>query len=447
MPQPIIETEDDDPFFFNLRRYAEDILAAGSGNRPTVIFVNGGRVRKLDTSGSLVQPREKSECRPRIGRQVADLVVINASHGWTYYPVDMRWNWQRPVVDGFTQLNIIEDTLTPQFGNRLSTFLFDRGGFTTQFTRAVGSEGTVIHPGSTRPWSQWATRYWLEYKIPTRADIWQVFKPTDPANLVEYNQDIRARPYYANALSATGLISLHTNAAGKPADAATVSGTEVYYYSDAKNGIPARPEDVKLADGVVCYMQEIFKSDPDPLISARKVETRTRNHGETRLATMPTVLVEVGYHTNPDDAAFLKDATFQNKAMKGVEKGWRVYREGKPCTPFNIGVLFDFSGTHNTAIPLTINYAGYPRFPVTIELLGTNCPAAFDCAKQTKTYNAATASPLTASFTCKTAAATATTKFLVDVQLIDADKIKTFIQRPQVTCINPITSSPTPPPP
>ena len=434
---PNSEFTDDDPFFSQLRSHAGNLLVSASGNRPTVIFVYGGKLGKLGTSGTVVQPRKKSAQRSPIGPAVADLVVINTGHGWTYFPVEKKWRWQRPIVTGLTQLNIIEDTLTPQFGNKLSNFLMNRSSATIQFTRAIGSEGAITNPATNKLWSQMATRYWLEYKLPTRTDIWQVTKPDDDPNLLEYNRDIRARPYYANDLLATGLVSLHTNAVSDPSVAATVSGTEVYYYSDSDNGIPPRPEDVKLADSVVCYMKEIFKWDSDSRISARKVETRTLNHGETRLAMMPTLLVEVGYHTNPDDAVLLKDATFQVKAMNGVEKGWRMYREGKPCTPFNLSFISDVSGTHNTAIPIPLKYVGYPRFAVKAELLGTNCPAAFDCTKQTINFATSIPSPLAANFTCKTASATPTTNLIVDVQLIDVDGIKTFIQRPQVKCIKP----------
>ena len=97
---PTIETEGDDPFFFNLRRYAENLVAAGSGNRPTVIFVHGGKARKLDTSGRLDQSRKASAQRSRIESPSVDLVVINTGHGWTYYPDTELWNWQRPVKNG-----------------------------------------------------------------------------------------------------------------------------------------------------------------------------------------------------------------------------------------------------------------------------------------------------------------------------------------------------------
>ena len=97
---PTIESEGDDPFFFSLRRHVENLLASGSGNRPTVIFVYGGKLRKLDTSGRLDQSRKKSAQRSRIESPSVDLVVINTGHGWTYYPDTKLWNWQRPVMDG-----------------------------------------------------------------------------------------------------------------------------------------------------------------------------------------------------------------------------------------------------------------------------------------------------------------------------------------------------------
>jgi hypothetical protein len=123
-------------------------------------------------------------------------------------------------------------------------------------------------------------------------------------------------------------------------------------------------------------------------------------------------------------------------SQNGIEKGWRMYREGKPCTPIDV-FPSDASGNHNTVIPMPLSYVGYPTFPVTAELLGTNCPASFNCAKQFVTFPTAIASPLAASFTCKTASTTPTTGLGVDVQLVDAYGAKTNIQQARVTCIKP----------
>lgn len=43
---------------------------------------------------------------------------------------------------------------------------------------------------------------------------------------------------------------------------------------------------------------------------------------------MPTALIELGFHTNMDDSAALRDSAFRIVAMRGVEKGYRTFKRG-----------------------------------------------------------------------------------------------------------------------
>ena len=125
--------------------------------------------------------------------------------------------------------------------------------------------------------------------------------------------------------------------------------------------------------------------------------------------------------------------------MRGVEKGWRLYTEGKPCTPFVMpGVIPGVTGAHNTAIPMPLPYAGYPQFPVKAEFRVYSACAAFDCfKKQIVTFNNPLPSPLPATFTCETANTTPTVTVDIEVQLIDADNVKTIIRKPYAKCVKP----------
>src|SRR3546814_1917069 len=89
---------------------------------------------------------------------------------------------------------------------------------------------------------------------------------------------------------------------------------------------------------------------------------------------MPSVVLEVGFHTNSSDAAALKDPAFREAAMKGVEKGLRLKAEGKTCEPFKIASIPNVSGPHNTDIPAEIHYKGYPQFPVEQKTENVGCP-------------------------------------------------------------------------
>ncbi|MGO4778447.1 N-acetylmuramoyl-L-alanine amidase, partial [Lysobacter sp. 2RAB21] len=134
----------------------------------------------------------------------------------------------------------------------------------------------------------------------------------------EQNEDIRSRPLYANYLSASKLIHIHTNG-----PSATATGPRVLYY-------PGRTVDQQLATSILCGMKETIHALPAYAnFTVPAAPTPSDGEGETRLAAMPSVIVEVAFHSNPTDAAALKDPAFRTAAMKGVEKGYRIHTQGK----------------------------------------------------------------------------------------------------------------------
>src|SRR3546814_13439199 len=88
------------------------------------------------------------------------------------------------------------------------------------------------------------------------------------------------------------------------------------------------------------------------------------NYGENNRARMPSVVLEVGFHTNSSAAAALKDPAFREAAMTGVEKGLRLEAEGKTCEPFKIASIPNVSVLHNTAIPEELHFKVSPQFPM-----------------------------------------------------------------------------------
>ena len=51
-------------------------------------------------------------------------------------------------------------------------------------------------------------------------------------------------------------------------------------------------------------------------------------YGELRFSNVPSVVVEIAFHTNVEDAGYLLDPVFRKAAMQGVERGWRSYKNG-----------------------------------------------------------------------------------------------------------------------
>ena len=88
-------------------------------------------------------------------------------------------------------------------------------------------------------------------------------------------------------------LAIHSNAAGSE-NAGNVRGTDVYYYPGSEKG-------ERFADLIVEEFKKIY---PNPDL-VKKVPTTTL--AEVRRVNAPSVLVEVAYHDNPDDAMWIRN--------------------------------------------------------------------------------------------------------------------------------------------
>lgn len=94
---------------------------------------------------------------------------------------------------------------------------------------------------------------------------------------------------------------------------------------------------------------------------------------------MPAAVVEVAFHTNAADAMALQDPLFRTAAMKGVEKGYRLHREGRDCAPLKAGPIRSLQLPQGMSEEVDVPFEGYPQYP--IELVTTNiaCPPTWTC--------------------------------------------------------------------
>ncbi|WP_050808492.1 N-acetylmuramoyl-L-alanine amidase [Collimonas fungivorans] len=290
----------------------------------------------------------------------AATIVSAAGHGIYYHYGFKDWRAQRDPSNGIT-----EDFITPDYATELSLWLEKRSDIAAKFPR---SNTTAEHGPSGQPWDEIGARYNLQLIYPENPNLWHSL-PDTTGNLRERNEDIRSRPLFANHIGADAIFHLHTNAADQAA-----SGVRAIYHT-------GRSADQRLANNVLCYMKELiqakemYKNYPVPSQSEKR-----NNLGENRLATMPSVIIEAGFHTNPSDAAALKDPVFRTAAMKGVEKGYRLTAEDKGCEPFKIDRIPDTSGMQNTYIPVEVHYQGYPQFAVTAKVEVVSCPGGWTCS-------------------------------------------------------------------
>ncbi len=375
-----------------------------------VRFLLGGR----DIYDYFPEQRPRPPRAKKTSGAVAGTVVVSAGHGIYFHYGFNDWRAQRDPSNGIT-----EDFVTPDFAGELQTWLTARSGATVLFPRSTGA---TTHTPSGEPWWKLGARYHLQDQYPNDPQIWNS-RPNDRTNLRERNEDIVSRPLFANHIAADTLISLHTNAG--PASA---TGTRAIFHS-------GRADDQELADNILCYMEELIhaKQGYEQYRVPRRATGRT-DLGENREATMPAVVVEVGFHTNASDAAALQDPVFRTAAMKGVEKGARLVNETIPCQHFEIDSIPPVSGPQNAPIRVETNFKGYPEFAVEATVQVVLCPAGWTCSGGTVSYANKVPSPLAYTFTCTTPTPQPTATFRLRTTLKDVDDVKPEPVEHEVTC-------------
>ena len=117
-----------------------------------------------------------------------------------------------------------------------------------------------------------------------------------------------ARVAYSKKMKADIFISIHINSGSK-----TANGIETYYWSSSKN-------EKKLAT----YVQnEVIDSTG---LDSRGVKTANyRVIGTT--TTTQSILVELGFISNPDEEQIIETSSFQNDAATGIVNGLEAYFE------------------------------------------------------------------------------------------------------------------------
>jgi hypothetical protein len=100
--------------------------------------------------------------------------------------------------------------------------------------------------------------------------------------------------------------------------------------------------------------------------------------GELRLANMPALIVEVGFHTNKEDAELLQNYRYQDVTMRGLEKGIRLARQGKSCETFAVAIA-DSTIPSGKRVPVVPEITGHPRYPLRYSVRATVCPGTLIC--------------------------------------------------------------------
>nr|KAJ9620806.1 hypothetical protein H2204_012116 [Knufia peltigerae] len=339
-------------------------------------------------------------------------VLVSASHGLVSIHPGREWEFQRPLSHG-----IREDLITPGYAEELQTFLQDRGSASVY--RARRNTGD-LHPDSMRPWSEMSARYHLMNLLPDRTDIWHHFANSTERDR-EVKDDIRSRPYYANHLAVEGMLSLHTNASDSP----SARGTRAYYHAN-------KQADRELGDMALCYMHELITAQDAYTEFPVAAKSEAARHGENGFAHMPSVVIEIAFHTNAEDAAAFLDPVFRTASMKGVEKGYRLFREGKGCVPLKAEPIQGIQLPQGSSQQVDVAFEGYPQYPIELVTTNVGCPPGWTCSDGKVHITTPDDKPSQITLRCENAGSA---PILWDTRVVDADGVKSPSVRHVVQCI------------
>lgn len=183
--------------------------------------------------------------------------------------------------------------------------------------RLGGGLGSIVRGGSTSNRRRWqeAARYWAQF-AGAPASVYD-----SVATGQDSDDDVTARPRFAEWRTADAFVSLHTNAGGG-------AGTETYVYSTAptagSTNLQARVHNQLIAD---------LRAEWNAGWTDRGL--RSANFGELRLlSTMPGILVELAFHDTAGslDHRSLHHPRFRYLAARAIARG--VLRHFDPLAPF-----------------------------------------------------------------------------------------------------------------
>lgn len=353
-------------------------------------------------------------------------VAINPGHGlYKLYNIgtlnsNYRWTTQRSPANG-----VLEDEITPVYATELRQWFTARSpGISTFSSRSTSPqvhEQSTQESGSTHLWSDMGAKYQVEQLFPERTDLWDVTSRSDADR--DRAKDINSRALLASEMGASAMISLHTNAAPDSVSALTARGTQIFYAT-------GQADSLALASSINCYMQELIHAQ-SAYRNWTMRETVPSNQYAENSGPMPSALIEIAFHTNSGDALALQDASFRTASMKGVEKGYRMWREGKPCQPLSIASVTDSSAPKGSKALSNIHFEGHPTFPVTLRLEILKCPTGWSCTGGDSKYAQSQASPLSWTFGCNASTSGVTR---VRSMLIDSDGVESNLMESNVTC-------------
>jgi N-acetylmuramoyl-L-alanine amidase len=267
-------------------------------------------LERLDAPGNAAA-HAAAHAPPPAGERVPEAlagrrIALSPGHGYTFNGTS--WGLQRSYFFGIVEDFVNHDMITE------AEALLRASGAIVYPLRELNRTAGNGESGFAR-WQE-AARYHVK-ALGADPSVW------NESGFTHLEQDIRCRPRYANAINAAVLVSLHNNGGGG-------TGTETLY--DTNNTVAA--ESKRFADIVHAAVIGAIRRDFDPAWTDRRVKGFNGSYGENRLATRPSVILEIAFmdRQTPDNAA-LQQARFHRIVAQAIHDGVREYLEGPLTAP------------------------------------------------------------------------------------------------------------------
>jgi N-acetylmuramoyl-L-alanine amidase len=249
-------------------------------------------------------------------------VMLNPGHGLTLTD-EGDWGFQRPLPNG-RGVFALEDDSNLRMARTVRDML-GAAGATVYATREL--EENVTGTSGKPAWREAATHY-LE-RVGAPAGVWNS-QGDGLHDDCRAGQDLRSRAYFANFKGADVMVSLHSNA-GFP----WLRGTQVIL--SARSYLSAPPETPERG----ACMARAFGDTVPKAIRQKRPDLRWSNadvissdrYGENGYAIMPSVILEVGFHTNAVDGAALRQESFRRAVADGIVQGLTRFLKNPTCQP------------------------------------------------------------------------------------------------------------------
>ena len=262
-------------------------LTAGAGDVRYRLLVDG-----LPLDEFLPRPSGGVAARAALGP--GGRVVVSAGHGWYWHAPSATWRLQRDFYWG-----IVEDFVNWEIARDVEDELA-AADFDVRPARYPWRDVTAGVAGEPA-WQDSAKYFIRGLGAPPEVSDYGVD---------EYARDINSRPFYANWINASAMISIHNNGGGG-------TGTETWY--DETNGYA--DESRRLAQLVNDHVVAAIRANYDPQWPNRGLRSCNACKGETRLAMRPAIILEVGFMDmrTPDNDALHSDV-FKQVVARAVRE-------------------------------------------------------------------------------------------------------------------------------